>query len=343
VTALALGCATVRTPAGRIAEPVPVRDGRAEPQVLIWVEDKHAVDPAAAARTADAAQAALAAAVAEQGALEGDAMLVVRAQGVTRTPSRRTDQKLAVAGMVVGAVVVVAVTIVAIVASRGKSGGSKPSAAKAPAAAPRPPAAAAPRGRPPAPRPAAAAGARPAAAPAPRLAPAAAPGGRGGPLPAPAPRLAGSRPAPAPAAAPWRGPYPAAPSYGGGWFLDFQVGLWLDATPYRGPYAAAEPPALLTEPPAADATPLPPADARVDAVSLRPPPPLALERRDFFSGDELLLELVIVDRRDGLPLWRKVARKSVDPTDAPAVRRAFGEALAEGEWLPASDVAALPR
>ena len=64
-----------------------------------------------------------------------------------------------------------------------------------------------------------------------------------------------------------------------------------------------------------------------------------MEARGFFAGDELLLELVLVDRRDGTPLWTKVVRREVDPCDARAVRKVVDAALAEGEWLPATSLA----
>ena len=338
LTALAFGCATVRVPAGQIANPIPVHNGVAEPQIALVVEDSKGVDPAESARASAAARAALATAVAEQGAVDGDALLVVRAQGVTRTPSRRADQHLAVAGIVVGAVVVVAAVVVAVVATRGKGA----QGAKATAPRPAPAAASAPKAAP--------APVRAAPAPAPvRAAPAPAPV-RVAPAPPPAgdiARPARFRPAPAPGVV----PVPAAGGspHGG---ADIAVGVWIDA--YGTPAPPPSPTLVghdVVEPPAArvaaawDAPPAPGEAAPVDAaaplafISLAPPAPLEVEPRGFFAGDELLLELVLVDRRDGTPLWKKVVHCDVDPTDARAVKDALRKAMAEGTWMPATDLA----
>jgi hypothetical protein len=337
LTALAFGCATVRVPAGQIADPIPVRDGVAEPQVALVIEDSKGVDPAESARATQAARAALAAAGAEQGAVDGNAILVVRAQGVTRTPSRRSDQRLAVAGIVAGAVVVVAAAVVAVIATRGKgSGGSRvpkpaPKAAAAPASAPRPSPAPAPRG-----------------APAPvRAAPSPAPS-PGAPQ-APARPAGGFRPAPAPGA----GPVVAGDGHVHGG-VDVSVGFWIDAhgqpapppTPTLVGHDVVEPAALAAASWDAPSAPRELAASEpepLQAISLAPPEPINLEPRGFFAGDELLLELVLVDRRDGTPLWRKVShRRDVNPTDARAVKDALRAALAEGTWMPATDLAVPP-
>jgi hypothetical protein len=52
----------------------------------------------------------------------GDAILVVRAQAVSRTAGRRADQKAAVAGIAVGAVVVAAVIVIALASGKGHGG-----------------------------------------------------------------------------------------------------------------------------------------------------------------------------------------------------------------------------
>ena len=122
LTLLCFGCATVRVPASTIAETVPVRGGVAEPQLELWVESGGMVSPAESAEASAQARAALESALARVSTPQGDSLLVVRAQGVTRTPSRRSDQRAAVAGLVVGAVVVVAAVVV-LVATQGKGGG----------------------------------------------------------------------------------------------------------------------------------------------------------------------------------------------------------------------------
>ncbi len=134
----AFGCATVRVPASTIAETVPVRGGVPEPQLELWIESGGQVSPAESAAASAQAKAALESALAGLGApLQGDSLLVVRAQGVARTASRRADQRAAIAGIVVGAVVVVAAVVVVLVASKGKGGGSGGKVARA-APAPRP-------------------------------------------------------------------------------------------------------------------------------------------------------------------------------------------------------------
>jgi hypothetical protein len=342
LTALTFGCATVRVPASGISDPIPVRDGVAEPQLALYVEGSKAIDPVESHRLAEAAHAALSAAVKEHSRVDGDTLLVVRAQGVTRTPARRTDQKLAVAGLVVGAVVVVAAAVVAIVASRGKGvGAAKPAArpaassSGAAASASRP--AAAPRPASHAVRPASYA-IRPASSPH----PAAPPRPPGGAAPGP-------RPASPPA------PVPVRPSIarGGGSYVvgpDVSIGFWIDGygapapAPLAPDWTPAPEPAPAEPPSTWEIAPEPgPATPPVEAVSLATPKPLMPEARGFFAGDELVLELVLVDRRDGTPLWTKVVQTDVDPTDAGAVRRVVREALATGSWMPATDLAPAAR
>jgi hypothetical protein len=125
VALASLSCTTVRAPASGIAPTVEVRGHVAEPQVELWVESGERVSAEEVAKAAADARAALQAALAGRRMSEGEQMLVVRAQAVSRTASRRSDQKAAVAGIVIGAVAVVAIVVVAIVASGGKGGGGK--------------------------------------------------------------------------------------------------------------------------------------------------------------------------------------------------------------------------
>jgi hypothetical protein len=295
-TAVSFGCATVRVPASGIADPVPVHDGYPEPQVAIWVEDTNGVSPEESRRASEAAREAIVEAIAGRTEYEGDAVLVVRAQGVTRTPARRKDQKLAIAGIVVGSVVVVAAVVAMVVAGKGKGGGG---AAKA-KAAPKPAGT----------KVAAAAGSGARVAPAP---------GRGT-VPRPLSRHASRR------------ARVIVPS----------VGVWIDAT-------GTPAPAPLPAPDRAEAPARAPASwdddgsdadgsgeaAPVAEVSLAAPPELPLGERGFFAGDELLLELVLVDRHDGTPLWRKEVHAKVNPCDARAVRRVVDGALGSEGWMPA--------
>lgn len=341
LVALTFGCTTVRAPASALGADVPVREGRAEPQVELWVESGEAIAPEEAATAAREARAALEEALAGREADDADTLLVVRAQGVTRTPSRRSDQRAAVAGMVVGAVVIVAAVVIAVVTQRGSGGkGAAPSRARpGPAAQAGGPVARAPR---PGARVPSFTGARPqpVAAPAravPRPLPPIAPGPR--PLPRPAPV--------APA------PYPAHAYHGPNLWLGF--GFFVDLTPGPEP-VRVQPPLVATPPPprpaeaewvdeaperaaagaGEDAPDAPAASSpELTAVVLPPPEPLAVDERGFFAKDQLRLELWVVDRATGEPLWMKVTDGRVDPRDAAAVKKLLDRALAERDgWLP---------
>jgi hypothetical protein len=279
LTALSFGCATVRAPASAIGGTVPVRSGVPDPQLELWLESGKKISPQESEQATSEARAALQSAVARVAIPEGDTLLVVRAQGVARTSSRRTDQKAAMAGIVVGAVVVIAAVVVALVASKGKAGGGKSVA----------------RG----------AGGKPVAVPRVRPPPV------GAPLPRPVPR--------------------------GGPNVSVQVFAGVEVPPQREP-----PPGYVAYAPsdgwdrAAAPPPPPPApEQELAAVTLPPPPPLDVDGRGFFDGDALRLELVVVDRRTGAPLWSKVVDGEVDPRDAQGVERLLYEAVADrGGWAP---------
>ncbi|MGC3997145.1 MAG: hypothetical protein QM767_06330 [Anaeromyxobacter sp.] len=323
---LLTGCTTIRAPAGQIAGAVPVRDGRAEPQAALWIESGKPVTPQEQAEVHAKARAALELALANRPPLPGDPLVVVREQGVTRTRSHRRDQEVAVAGAVVGAVVVVAAVAVAASSDHGGSSHASHASAASGARAPR----GASLSKVPAPRPSGG-GFRP---PSPRA------------VPAP-----GFRP-PTYAAA----PAPGFAGHGGhahGWDTTVAFGFGLDFTavgqpetevvygPWAGPppYAAAAalppPPMDLPPPPDAEpAAPLEQAPPEVQEVALAPVVPLAVDQRGFFDGDVLELDVTLVDRYTGEPLWWKRVRKDADPLDAPAVRRAVSEALRDEGWLP---------
>jgi len=312
-TTLTLGCATVRMPAGQIADPVPIRNGVPEPQVALWIEDSSGVSPEESRRASEAARTAIAEAIAGRTDYEGDAVLVVRAQGVTRTPARRKDQKLAIAGLVVGSVVVVAAVVVAVVATGGKGGGGGAAKAKV---APKP----------------GGAGARVAAV--------------GSVRPAPRPVMGPIRTAPAPGSAPPRRVSLNRSSRGTTVIVP-RVGVWIDSAGAPAPAPRSPPGSMdgveLQAPPPSDAYAssdgwTPEDGASIEAVSLAPPPPLPLETRGFFAGDELLVELVLVDRHDGTPLWRKVVRRKVNPCDRREVRRLLDVALGPAGWTPAAEL-----
>lgn len=290
LTLFAFGCATVRVPASTMSGTVPVHEGVAEPQLELWLESGKQVSPAESAQATAQAKAALENALAHVAAPQGDAVLVVRAQGVARTASRRADQRAAKTGLVVGAVVVVAAVVVVLVASQGKGGGGGvPKLARAaPHAVPR---------------------AVPHAVP------------RGGRIPIPVPvRVPGRVPRSGPAihvdvVADLQGPVPG------------------PAEPIE--YFPGEPPEGWG-PEEYTGSPQTPS-TELAAIALPPPPPLDVDRRGFFQGDSLRLELVVVDRSSGAPLWSKVVDGEIDPRDAHAVEQLLRDAVADGRgWTPSS-------
>ncbi|HSM91750.1 MAG TPA: hypothetical protein VLT47_02625 [Anaeromyxobacteraceae bacterium] len=120
---LAFGCATVRVPASTIGEQVPVGEMGPEPQVELWLESGAQVDPAERARATAEVRAALARAARTLVSQDGESLLVVRAQGIARTASRRSNQAAAKVGIAVGVIAAAAIVIVAIVAGAKGGGG----------------------------------------------------------------------------------------------------------------------------------------------------------------------------------------------------------------------------
>jgi len=337
------GCASVRAPATVLPDVIPVHEGRAEPQLALWVEGGEAPTPAEQATAAEAAKRALAEAAQglEAPALPdgGDGVLVVRAQGVTRTSGRRSNQVAGAVGLVVGVVVVVAIAIL-VLAEGGKGG--KGSGGRAPKSS--------------------TGGARAAPAPS-RAAPAVARAGGGGggggrvPIAVPGPRVRpvrpgapSARPAPSPYAVPPRYPHDGVYLYGDPWV---SWGWYVDLTPQPPlPFPDAAPAgqggfqqpldSWVVAPPAAApaaeedaAYELEQAPEELSELRLGAPEPLPLDDRGFFAGDELLVELVVCDRLTGEPRLRKLARKEIDPTDAAKVREFLQRAVKEKKgWEP---------
>jgi len=283
---LAFGCTTVRVPASAIAPAIPVHGDAAEPQLELWLESGGQVSPSETARAAAEARAALDQALATRRVAEGEQMLVVRAQGVSRTGSRRAGQHAAVAAMVVGAVAVV----VAVVASKG-SGGKGAARARVPGVRPAP---------------------VPAAAPPPVR-----PGSTWLPPPA---RAAPPTPWPRPVAGSHRG---AAGTVSADVQIVFPVSPpspgWVEAGGGPGSSPAAPVPV--------PAGPVPPGAPPAWTVVLPSPRPLDVADRGYFAGDLLRLELTLVDRRTGTPLWVKTVERDADPRDPAAVRALLDGAL----------------
>jgi hypothetical protein len=329
------GCASVRAPATVLPDSIPIHAGSADPQLALWVEGGEAPTQAEQQAAAGAAQRALAeGARGLQAPGAGDGILVVRAQGITRTSGRRSNQVAGAAGLVVGIVVVVAVVILMLSEGKGGGGGRAPKASSG--------------------------GARAAPTPA-RAAPAVARAGGGTrapiPLPVPGPRVRPvrpvARPAPVPYAVPPRYPHDGVYVWGDPWV---SWGLYVDLTPPPAPYAepayapqggfqqpvgsyvVAPPGAEAAQEAAAEDAPdeeLPQAPPELTEIRLGPPEPLPLDDRGFFAGDELLVELVVCDRTTGEPRLRKVARKEIDPTDPAKVREFLRHAVTEKKgWEP---------
>ena len=326
------GCVTVRAPASAIPEAVPLLDGRAEPQLELWVEGNDQVPPAEVQAAAAEARAALDEALTTEAGGQVDPgedwILVARAQGVTRTPARRHEQAAATVGLVVGAVVLIALVVVAVVASgKGGGGGKGGGAARGAGAVSH--------------------GARP-------------PGVSGGRLPAGGPvrvptfsGASGSVRPPAPVVRPpppsYRLPPPRPHGHGRGhgsvdWGFqaDLDVQLW--GPQAWGPVEGPLPPGVeegrlawreLPGEAAPDAGQEDEAGAGIGPpqhLVLAPPPPLPVDSRGYFDGDALEVELTLVERATGRAAWRKVARGEIDPRDRDAVRAIVRPLLAAGGW-----------
>lgn len=341
-TALLLSCTTVQTHVSAIPGDVDVDTGRLEPQVELWVESNRKLEAKEEEQYRADVRRALDQALAGRNQPEGDVLLLVRAQGVTRTPGRRSDQHAAVAGIVVGAVVIVAAVVIVIVA--GSHGGGHGDGGKriASAAAPSPSrAVATPRPSGPPPR-FVVPPARSRPPPVPAIAPP-----RPGPAhpapPRPGPPPFRPRPIPPPAPIPWRF---HDHHYGA---VELGVDVWwalpLEPEPplYAVPAPPPEEPAAGEAPPPASAAEEEPAAAPEGPPSrfwIAPPMPLPVQDRGFFDGDRLRVEALMIDRHSGAVLWTKQVSRDADPRDPGAVRRAIDELLRDGGWQPPEPPAA---
>lgn len=291
LTVLCFGCAAVRVPVSELGDPAPAPRGVAiaEPQVELWLESGDSPSQAERDEALDRSRAALTRALARHGAAEGsgDTVLYVRERAVARTSSRRSDQTLAAAGMVVGAVVVIGVVVWAIL--EGRSPGSRSRSSVRPSSRPAP---------------------RPSAVPASR--------------PSVRPRGGGH-------------------GHGAdvGLALGFAVHIPIGPVPYQ--YADAPPPLAQVPPAAPDAGQDPiapwPDEDEADAAEPFDPAPalppvaeLGLDDRGTFAGDVVVLDLTLVDRRTGNPVWTRTVREEMDPRDEAAVARAIDRALAGEPW-----------
>lgn len=302
VALTALGCATVRVPATELPPSVRLHGDVAEPQVELWIESGQDVSPAEAAQAAAESRAALHQALASRNLDAGEQLLVVRAQGVSRTGSRRADQRAAVAGIVVAAVAIVAVVVVLIVASKGKGGGI----GKVPVALPR------------------------AAAPARLPGAVRAPGAVRVPVSVPAVRPAPPRVATAPRAA---RPAPGGHVRGGvAVGVDTNVDVMVEPSGGSAPASWIEP--VSAAPPSEPFQPE--GGDEVTELALPPPRPLDAHHRGFFAKDATILELTLVDRATRTPLWTKTVESESDPRDPRALQALLERGLDDpAGWAPA--------
>jgi len=330
-----LACTTVRTSVSTMGEAVQIRDGRAEPQLELWVESSRPITRAEADRAQAEARAALEQALADRAEPEGDALLVVRAQGVSRTGGRRGDQAAATAGIAIGAVAIAAATVVAALGGGGghHSPGFHPGGFGPPA-------------RPGGSLASAAGGAARGSSGSGAAAAAARP--RGFPAAAARPVPGGGFPSAfAPGAPSWVGRpwspgrrYPPGPIL----LLDVDVGFWWTfpvAPEPLGPYDEIAPAPLPPLLPVPDAEPGPDEEAapqtaapELDELVLSPPLPLPLSQRGYFDGDLMVLDAVVVDRATGQTLWVKRISRAADLRDAAAVRAAVDRLLSDEGWSP---------
>lgn len=124
VVLLTFGCTTVRAPASSIGTDVTFGGNGAGQQVELWLESATPITPEEKAQAVAQVRAALDHAASTLVSQDEEALLVVRAQGIARTGSRKANQNAAKVGIVVGAAALIAVVVVAVVASGGKGGGS---------------------------------------------------------------------------------------------------------------------------------------------------------------------------------------------------------------------------
>lgn len=138
LTLLAFGCAAARPPqpivVSEMAVPPP-RVALAEPELELWMEGTHPVDPQESARALEQSRDALSVALEGRGlddVQEPEQLVVVRAREIARTDERKTAQTWSYVGIVV---VVVGIVIAAVLLSKSSSSrGSKAGRVATPAA-----------------------------------------------------------------------------------------------------------------------------------------------------------------------------------------------------------------
>jgi hypothetical protein len=335
IVAAAFGCTTLRAPAGSVDAPLsPAAGIVADPQVELWLEHTDVVPQQEAEAAQQQARAILATAMAERPIRTArfdaiDPIVVVRERAVARTGARKNAQTAAKVGIVVGFVAVAVAAIFVFIKGGNGGNGSSSHTATATAAAKAPAKVSAKAA------PGAAARMAPAARVAPRTAPI--PNGPARPRPIPV-RPLPLAPGPPPA---YFGPpvYVAAPWHP--WIV-WNFGIWLDLTPHEYPVQGAEspPPPDAIDGRIAAAPPPPEDDADVEPDAEPPPPGLELppfaipdvEHRGFFDGDEIRLQVAVLDRATGRLLWVNEAKTDGDPRDRRDIDHALDTVFAGASW-----------
>lgn len=122
---LTFGCTTVRAPASTMGSDVEYGANGADHQVELWLESGGPITEAEKAEAVAQVRGALDRATATLVSEDGETLLVVRAQGIARTGSRKANQQAAKVGIAVGAVALVAIIVVAAVSGKGGGGAPK--------------------------------------------------------------------------------------------------------------------------------------------------------------------------------------------------------------------------
>jgi hypothetical protein len=316
----AYGCVAVRAPVGSLSsERALSQEQPAVPpaEVELWVESNGRPTPGELSAFSSEARAVLDRALSRY-RLSGDATLIARERGLSRTDARRREQVAAGVGIAVAVVAVVAIAVAA--ASSGKGGGHGGGHGAAHVSHPIP-----------------AGGGSGAAA---------------GHVAAAVARSTSHAWGAGHAAGGWRWAAGHPRSHvdlgylcclGDPWWRE-EYGYAYEV-PFDGSDAGYPMPApgwshhRMPDPGDAmedgEEEPPPPPQPPAPIAKLAPLPPLPLEERGTFDGDRTVLQLDLVDRATGAVLWSKGVANEEDPRDPQAVARLLSQALAGQRWAKA--------
>jgi hypothetical protein len=125
------------------------------------------------------------------------------------------------------------------------------------------------------------------------------------------------------------------------WHADTRPVFYRDEEPPAPAILAdAPPPPPDAEPAPAeepDQPPPPPEPVGPPSLELPEPPDFSdLSDRGFFSGDDTVIQLALMDQATGQLLWSKVVHDDVDPLDPGEMKHLVDQALAGQSWAPSS-------